>query len=150
MVYTASSDGTVGYTDLETGSSLSLTNLNPDGWQVWNCFTIHCRALKDTHLHLFGQFVASLIFYLHYINVSIISTSMFHYHSDQKVSFTIDCTRFLCGQHKDLESVKWEYMMLFFATIKIKDVEIHKVVFIAIILYSGNIRYFSLKDIQMK
>lgn len=33
MVYTASSDGTVSYTDLETGTSLSLTNLNPDGWQ---------------------------------------------------------------------------------------------------------------------
>lgn len=34
MLYTASSDGTVSYTDLETGISLSLTNLNPDGWQV--------------------------------------------------------------------------------------------------------------------
>lgn len=34
MVYSASSDGTVGYTDLETGISSSLLNLNPDGWQV--------------------------------------------------------------------------------------------------------------------
>ncbi|XP_010541451.1 PREDICTED: protein DAMAGED DNA-BINDING 2 [Tarenaya hassleriana] len=33
MVYTAASDGTVGYTDLETGISLTLLNLNPDGWQ---------------------------------------------------------------------------------------------------------------------
>ncbi|CAN8253233.1 unnamed protein product [Cochlearia groenlandica] len=33
MVYSASSDGTVGYTDLETGCSSTLMNLNPDGWQ---------------------------------------------------------------------------------------------------------------------
>ncbi|XP_021891790.1 protein DAMAGED DNA-BINDING 2 [Carica papaya] len=33
MVYAASSDGTVSYTDLETGISSSLINLNPDGWQ---------------------------------------------------------------------------------------------------------------------
>ncbi|GAA0183963.1 damaged DNA-binding protein [Lithospermum erythrorhizon] len=32
-VYGASSDGTVSCTDLETGISLSLMNLNPDGWQ---------------------------------------------------------------------------------------------------------------------
>ncbi|CAH9129226.1 unnamed protein product [Cuscuta epithymum] len=32
-VYAASSDGTVSYTDIETGISLSLMNLNPDGWQ---------------------------------------------------------------------------------------------------------------------
>ncbi|XP_057512577.1 protein DAMAGED DNA-BINDING 2-like isoform X2 [Actinidia eriantha] len=32
-VYTASSDGTIGCTDLETGISLSLMNLNPGGWQ---------------------------------------------------------------------------------------------------------------------
>jgi WD40 repeat protein len=34
MVYSASSDGTIGYTDLETGTSSTLLNLNPDGWQV--------------------------------------------------------------------------------------------------------------------
>ncbi|KAJ7964174.1 damaged DNA binding 2 [Quillaja saponaria] len=33
MIYAASSDGTVSCTDLETGLSLSLMNLNPDGWQ---------------------------------------------------------------------------------------------------------------------
>ena len=33
-VYAASSDGTISCTDLETGISLSLMNLNPDGWQV--------------------------------------------------------------------------------------------------------------------
>ncbi|KAK4606106.1 hypothetical protein RGQ29_000396 [Quercus rubra] len=32
-VYAASSDGTISCTDLETGISLSLMNLNPDGWQ---------------------------------------------------------------------------------------------------------------------
>ncbi|KAK2969188.1 hypothetical protein RJ640_025901, partial [Escallonia rubra] len=32
-VYTASSDGTISCTDLETGISLSLMNLNPNGWQ---------------------------------------------------------------------------------------------------------------------
>ncbi|GFP80587.1 protein damaged DNA-binding 2 [Phtheirospermum japonicum] len=32
-VYGASSDGTVSSTDLETGISLSLLNLNPNGWQ---------------------------------------------------------------------------------------------------------------------
>ncbi|XP_057772470.1 protein DAMAGED DNA-BINDING 2 [Salvia miltiorrhiza] len=32
-VYGASSDGTVSSTDLETGISLSLVNLNPSGWQ---------------------------------------------------------------------------------------------------------------------
>lgn len=32
-VYGASSDGTISCTDLETGISLSLMNLNPDGWQ---------------------------------------------------------------------------------------------------------------------
>lgn len=32
-IYGASSDGTVSSTDLETGISLSLVNLNPDGWQ---------------------------------------------------------------------------------------------------------------------
>lgn len=32
MVYSASSDGTISYTDLETGMSSSLMNLNPDGW----------------------------------------------------------------------------------------------------------------------
>nr|GLL42946.1 protein DAMAGED DNA-BINDING 2 isoform X1 [Ipomoea trifida] len=32
-VYGASSDGTVSCTDLETGISLSLMNLNPNGWQ---------------------------------------------------------------------------------------------------------------------
>ena len=31
-VYAASSDGTISCTDLETGISLSLMNLNPDGW----------------------------------------------------------------------------------------------------------------------
>lgn len=34
MVYSASSDGKVGYTDLETGTSSTLLNLNPNGWQV--------------------------------------------------------------------------------------------------------------------
>lgn len=34
MIYAASSDGTVSCTDLETGISSSLMNLNPDGWQV--------------------------------------------------------------------------------------------------------------------
>ncbi|KAG2673156.1 hypothetical protein I3760_13G076700 [Carya illinoinensis] len=32
-VYAASSDGTISCIDLETGISLSLMNLNPDGWQ---------------------------------------------------------------------------------------------------------------------
>ncbi|CAK9164213.1 unnamed protein product [Ilex paraguariensis] len=32
-IYSASSDGTISCTDLETGISLSLMNLNPDGWQ---------------------------------------------------------------------------------------------------------------------
>ncbi|RAL42361.1 hypothetical protein DM860_012144 [Cuscuta australis] len=32
-IYAASSDGTVSHTDIETGISLSLMNLNPDGWQ---------------------------------------------------------------------------------------------------------------------
>lgn len=32
-IYGASSDGTVSSTDLETGISLSLVNLNPNGWQ---------------------------------------------------------------------------------------------------------------------
>ncbi|KAK9057566.1 hypothetical protein SSX86_022402 [Deinandra increscens subsp. villosa] len=35
-VYTASSDGTVSCTDLETGFSTSLMNLNPNGWQGRN------------------------------------------------------------------------------------------------------------------
>lgn len=34
-VYGASSDGTISCTDLETGISLSLMNLNPNGWQVF-------------------------------------------------------------------------------------------------------------------
>lgn len=33
-VYGASSDGTISSTDIETGISLTLLNLNPDGWQV--------------------------------------------------------------------------------------------------------------------
>ncbi|MBA0873708.1 hypothetical protein Goshw_006097 [Gossypium schwendimanii] len=33
MIYAASSDGTVSCTDLETGISSTLMNLNPDGWQ---------------------------------------------------------------------------------------------------------------------
>ncbi|KAL2664918.1 hypothetical protein AAZV13_02G190400 [Glycine max] len=33
MVYSASSDGTISCTDLETGISSSPLNLNPDGWQ---------------------------------------------------------------------------------------------------------------------
>ncbi|KAF2291641.1 hypothetical protein GH714_027785 [Hevea brasiliensis] len=33
MVYAASSDGTISCTDMETGISSSLLNLNPDGWQ---------------------------------------------------------------------------------------------------------------------
>ena len=33
-VYASSSDGTISCIDLETGISLSLMNLNPDGWQV--------------------------------------------------------------------------------------------------------------------
>ncbi|XP_058747861.1 protein DAMAGED DNA-BINDING 2-like [Vicia villosa] len=33
MVYSASSDGTISCTDLETGISSSPMNLNPDGWQ---------------------------------------------------------------------------------------------------------------------
>ncbi|KAK4764576.1 hypothetical protein SAY86_025666 [Trapa natans] len=32
-VYAASSDGTISFTDVETGISSSLVNLNPDGWQ---------------------------------------------------------------------------------------------------------------------
>ncbi|GLT81707.1 hypothetical protein SLE2022_001430 [Rubroshorea leprosula] len=32
-IYAASSDGTISCTDLETGMSSSLMNLNPDGWQ---------------------------------------------------------------------------------------------------------------------
>ncbi|KAL5748072.1 hypothetical protein ACOSQ2_025369 [Xanthoceras sorbifolium] len=32
-IYAASSDGTISCTDMETGISLSLMNLNPDGWQ---------------------------------------------------------------------------------------------------------------------
>ncbi|XP_047312155.1 protein DAMAGED DNA-BINDING 2 [Impatiens glandulifera] len=35
-VYSASSDGTIGCTDLETGISQSLMNLNPNGWQGRN------------------------------------------------------------------------------------------------------------------
>ncbi|ONH99926.1 hypothetical protein PRUPE_6G058000 [Prunus persica] len=35
-VYAASSDGTISCTDLETGISVSLMNLNPDGWQGQN------------------------------------------------------------------------------------------------------------------
>lgn len=34
MVYSASSDGTISCTDLETGLSSSPMNLNPGGWQV--------------------------------------------------------------------------------------------------------------------
>ncbi|XP_050237949.1 protein DAMAGED DNA-BINDING 2 [Mercurialis annua] len=33
MMYAASSDGTISCTDMETGISSSLMNLNPDGWQ---------------------------------------------------------------------------------------------------------------------
>ncbi|XP_061347198.1 protein DAMAGED DNA-BINDING 2 [Gastrolobium bilobum] len=33
MVYSASSDGTISCTDLETGISSALMNLNPEGWQ---------------------------------------------------------------------------------------------------------------------
>ncbi|KAF7833767.1 protein DAMAGED DNA-BINDING 2 [Senna tora] len=33
MIYSASSDGTISCTDLETGISFSPMNLNPDGWQ---------------------------------------------------------------------------------------------------------------------
>ncbi|KAB5520394.1 hypothetical protein DKX38_024713 [Salix brachista] len=33
MIYAASSDGTISSTDLETGMSSSLMNLNPNGWQ---------------------------------------------------------------------------------------------------------------------
>ncbi|KAI4385576.1 hypothetical protein MLD38_003586 [Melastoma candidum] len=33
MVYSVSSDGTISYTDIETGISSSLMNLNPNGWQ---------------------------------------------------------------------------------------------------------------------
>lgn len=35
-VYSASSDGTIGCSDLETGISETLMNLNPDGWQGRN------------------------------------------------------------------------------------------------------------------
>jgi hypothetical protein len=33
-IYMASSDGKVSYTDIVTGLSSSLLNLNPDGWNV--------------------------------------------------------------------------------------------------------------------
>ncbi|XP_057786288.1 protein DAMAGED DNA-BINDING 2-like [Salvia miltiorrhiza] len=44
-VYGASSDGTVSSTDLETGISLSLVNLNPSGWQV-------CGGLNESYVEL--------------------------------------------------------------------------------------------------
>jgi DNA damage-binding protein 2 len=34
MVYTASSDGTISFTDLDTGIGSPLLNLNPNGWNV--------------------------------------------------------------------------------------------------------------------
>lgn len=34
-VYAASSDGTMSCTDLETGLSTPLMDLNPNGWQVF-------------------------------------------------------------------------------------------------------------------
>jgi DNA damage-binding protein 2 len=34
MVYTASSDGTTSFTDLDTGIGSPLLNLNPNGWNV--------------------------------------------------------------------------------------------------------------------
>lgn len=34
MAYTSSSDGTVSCTDMETGISTLLLDLNPDGWNV--------------------------------------------------------------------------------------------------------------------
>ncbi|CAH8390740.1 unnamed protein product [Eruca vesicaria subsp. sativa] len=39
MVYSASSDGKICYTDLETGTSSTLLDLNPNGWEgstTWN------------------------------------------------------------------------------------------------------------------
>lgn len=41
-VYTSSSDGTISYTDLETGISHPLMDLNPDGWNVM-LFMIHLK-----------------------------------------------------------------------------------------------------------
>ncbi|KAH0636258.1 hypothetical protein KY290_038338 [Solanum tuberosum] len=37
-IYAASSDGTISCTDLETGISLSLMNLNPNGWEGPSCW----------------------------------------------------------------------------------------------------------------
>jgi hypothetical protein len=34
VLYTASSDGTISSTDLDTGMGSPLLNLNPDGWNV--------------------------------------------------------------------------------------------------------------------
>lgn len=40
-IFGASSDGTISCTDLETGLSESLMDLNPNGWNV-------CRSLIDS------------------------------------------------------------------------------------------------------
>ncbi|KAL0391211.1 UNVERIFIED_CONTAM: protein DAMAGED DNA-BINDING 2 [Sesamum calycinum] len=45
-VYGASSDGTVSSTDLETGISSTLVNLNPDGWQGL-CASCACIVLLE-------------------------------------------------------------------------------------------------------
>jgi hypothetical protein len=44
MIYTASSDGTISCTDLDTGIGSPLLNLNPNGWNVsllWSCSIDH-------------------------------------------------------------------------------------------------------------
>ena len=50
-VYAASSDGTVSCTDLETGISLSLLNLNPGGWEVWLLSLSLSPPLSLSHTH---------------------------------------------------------------------------------------------------
>lgn len=50
-MYAASSDGTVSCTDLETGISSSLMNLNPSGWQVF--FYFYFCEVKNFTLVIF-------------------------------------------------------------------------------------------------
>lgn len=52
LLYTASSDGTISSTDLDTGIGSSLLNLNPNGWNV----SFHCFLVKLMLLYILFAF----------------------------------------------------------------------------------------------
>ncbi|PWA69615.1 damaged DNA binding 2 [Artemisia annua] len=66
-VYSASSDGTVNSTDLETGLSTSIMNLNPNGWQGVKSWRMLYGMELNTEKNL--VLVADSFGYLHLVDV---------------------------------------------------------------------------------